>query len=297
VSEPDVAGAVDPTGADQSTGGAGAADEPEIVVLPDPEACSRLAAERIAGTLADAVAARGGAHWATTGGSTPAGIYRHLATAPLRNAVPWDAVELWWGDDRFVPSDHPLSNAKLAADVLLEVGALSGESGTGDYGVDVLGGRRPGAPIPALNIHYVPVAQAIADSDDVDWCAARYAEMVAEGPPIEAGWPVFDVVLLGVGPDGHILSVFPGSATFDRRELALGVPAPSHVEPHVARVTLNPAIVGAARTVIVVSHGDGKADILREVLHGPRDPRRLPAQLARRSRATWILDAAAARQL
>jgi 6-phosphogluconolactonase len=272
--------------------------EPELLVLSDAEACSELAAERIAAILTDAVAARGRAHWATTGGSTPAGIYRHLAATPLRDAVPWEGVELWWGDDRFVPRDHPLSNVKVAADVLLEIGALSGGSGTGDYGVDHVGGRLPGAPIPAANVHPVPTSEAIGESRDVDWCAARYAEMLrVDGPPIDGDWPVFDLVLLGIGPDGHVLSVFPGSETFDRSEIALGVPAPTHIEPHVSRVTLNPAILGAARTVLVVSHGDGKARILAEVLSGERDPHRLPAQLARRRGATWILDQAAARLL
>jgi len=272
--------------------------EPEILVLSDAEACSELAAERIATILTDAVTARGRAHWATTGGSTPAGIYRHLAATPLRDAVPWDAVELWWGDDRFVPRDHPLSNVKVAADVLLEIGALSGASGTGDYGVDHVGGRLPGAPIPAANVHPVPTTEAIGEGRDVDWCAARYAEMLQkDGPPIEGGWPAFDLVLLGIGPDGHVLSVFPGSETFDRPEVAIGVPAPTHIEPHVPRVTLNPAVLGAARSVLVVSHGDGKARILAEVLSGERDPHRLPAQLARRSGATWILDRAAARLL
>jgi 6-phosphogluconolactonase len=274
------------------------AGEPELLVLSDAEACSQLAAERIAAILADAVTARGRAHWATTGGSTPAGIYRHLAATPLRESVPWDGVELWWGDDRFVPRDHPLSNVKVAADVLLEIGALSGASGTGDYGVDHVGGRLPGAPIPAANVHPVPTSEAIGEGKDVDWCAARYAETLrTDGPPIDGGWPVFDLVLLGIGPDGHVLSVFPGSETFDRSEIALGVPAPTHIEPHVPRITLNPAVLGAARTVLVVSHGDAKARILAEILSAARDPRRLPSQLARRSGATWILDQAAARLL
>jgi 6-phosphogluconolactonase len=272
--------------------------EPEVVVAADPEASAKIAAERIAAILIDAVAARGVAHWATTGGSTPAAIYRHLANSPLRDDVPWGSVQLWWGDDRFVPRDHPLSNVKVAADILLEFAALSGESGTGDYGIDVVDGRLPGAPIPAENIHPIPTTEAIGEGRDVDWCAARYAEMLrADGPPIVDGWPAFDLVLLGVGPDGHVLSVFPGSATFDTVELVVGVPAPTHIEPHVARVTLNPAVLGAARAIFVVSHGDGKARILAEILGSEREPRRLPAQLGRRAGATWFLDLAAARLL
>ena len=102
--------------------------------------------------------------------------------------------------------------------------------------------------------------------------------------------PAFDLILLGVGPDGHILSVFPGSGAFDERAWAVGVPAPTHVEPHVGRVTLNPALVPAAHDLLVVSTGEAKADVLADVLKGPEDPRRLPAQLARRAGATWILD-------
>jgi len=91
---------------------------------------------------------------------------------------------------------------------LIDIGALSGESGTGSYGVDVLRGTVPGAPIPAANVHPMPTSEAIAGNRDADWCAAQYAEMLrAGGPPLENGWPVFDVALLGVGPDGHILSV------------------------------------------------------------------------------------------
>ena len=93
------------------------------------------------------------------------------------------------------------------------------------------------------------------------------------------------------------MSVFPDSETFDRDEPALGVPAPSHVEPHVARVTLNPRVVGAARDVVVVVHGAGKAEIVATVMGSERDERRWPAQLALRDGATWILDEAAAAAL
>ncbi len=273
-------------------------NEPEIAIRADPEDCSRTAAAMIATALISAVRDNGRAHWATTGGSTPGPIYRNLAEPPLRDRVPWDLVDLWWGDERFVPLDHPLSNAKIALADLLEIGALSGESGTGTSGVDVAGGRTAGAPIPADNVHTVPTGSAIAEGLRPIWAAQRYAEMLREdGPPVEGRWPAFDLILLGIGPDGHVLSVFPNSETFDRDDTVLGVAAPTTVEPHVARVTLNPRVLDVAHRIIVVSHGAAKAQILAEILGPVRDERRWPAQLARRAGATWILDTAAASAL
>jgi len=261
--------------------------EPTIVTLADAEACSLAAAERIVEILDVAIDTRGEAHWATTGGSTPAGIYRHLAETSLRDELDWRKVHLWWTDERFVPTDHPLSNAKIANDILLNITHRSpGSSSASPFGV----------LIPMDQVHPIETAVAIGESRDQDWCAARYAEEIqADGPdPNDGGWPAFDLLLLGVGPDGHVLSVFPESWTFDRPEWVLGVPAPTRVEPHVPRVTLNPAMVPAAAELLVVSHGSGKAEILRSILRGDRDERALPAQLARRSGATWIIDREAA---
>jgi 6-phosphogluconolactonase len=270
-------------------------NEPEIAIRPDPEACARTAADMIATALIDSAKQRDSAHWATTGGSTPALIYRNLALPPLRDRIPWELVDLWWGDERFVPLDHPLSNAKIALADLLEIGALSGESGTGAYGVDVVGRRTAGAPIHAEKVHPIPTGQAIAEGAGPIWAAQRYAEMLRDdGPPVDGRWPAFDLILLGIGPDGHVLSVFPGSETFDKDDTALAVPAPTHVEPHVARVTLNPRVLDVARRIIVMAHGAAKASIIAEVLGSVRDERRWPAQLARRAGATWILDQAAA---
>ena len=272
--------------------------EPEIVVLPDPDACAETAAERIATTLREAILGRAVAHWATTGGSTPAAIYRQLATPPLRDRVDWASVALWWSDERFVPRDHPLSNEKVAADSLLEIAWFAGETGTGGSGVDVVDRRAPGAPIPATNVHPIPAGEAIAHALGPESAAARYSEMLKDGgPPIDRGWPVFDLVLLGVGPDGHVMSVFPGSAAFDSPDWAIAVPAPTNVEPHVARITLNPRILEVARQIVVVAHGESKAGVLSNVLGGEREPRRWPAQLARREGVVWILDEAAAAQL
>ena len=255
-------------------------NEPTIVTLADPEACALAAAERIVEILEVAIDDRGEAHWVTTGGSAPAAIYRHLASSPLREELDWQKVQLWWTDERFVPPDHPLSNAKIANDALL----------------DTVPGRVHGVLIPIDQVHPIETGAAIGGGHDETWAAHRYAEDIqADGPDTnDDGWPAFDLILLGIGSDGHILSAFPGSPAFDAPEWVVGVPAPTHIEPHVARVTLNPALVGAAHELIVVSHGAEKADVLRDILQGERDERRLPAQLARRSGATWFLDRAAA---
>ena len=247
---------------------------PRLVTVPDTSAAGRVAAEIIAETLAAAVATRGQAHLATTGGSAPVGIYRALASSPLRETMPWSATQWWWGDDRFVPREHELSNVKPLDDVLLRDGA---------------------APIPAANLHPFPVARALAAGEDEAWCAATLAGSLRTAD-IERhdGWPVLDLVLLGVGPDGHILSVFPGSPALASEAWALAIPAPTHVEPQVPRVTLNPHVVTVARTVVVVALGAGKSEIVRRVLNDPLDPNLLPAQLARRPGSTWVLDKAAA---
>ena len=250
---------------------------PRVITEPDAAAAGRTAAALIAETLATAVAVRGRADFATTGGSAPVGIYRALAASPLREAMPWDATHVWWGDDRFVPREHELSNVKPLDDVLLRDGA---------------------APIPAANLHPFPVARTLAAGEDEAWCASELAgELRTAGLERQDGWPVFDLVLLGVGGDGHILSVFPGSVAFTSDRWALPIPAPTHIEPHVPRVTLHPNVVTVARAVLVVALGGSKAATVRHVLRDPFDPERLPAQLTRRPGSTWVIDEAAASEL
>jgi 6-phosphogluconolactonase len=270
----------------------------EIVVLADAASAAGAAAERIAETLATAATERGVAHWSTTGGSTPVAIYRALTVPPLVRRVPWNKVQLWWGDDRYVPRDHPLSNVEPADQILLRAGALSGQSGWGESAEDVRTGTVPAAQIPIANVHPIPMAEAIGEARGAAWAAARYdVELRAGGLPTQDGWPVFDLILLGMGPDGHVMSVFPGSETFGRPEWALPVPAPTHVEPHVTRVTLNPRVLDVARAIIVVVIGAAKAEVLAAVFGPERDPNRLPAQLAVRPGATWFLDEPAAARL
>jgi 6-phosphogluconolactonase len=251
---------------------------PEIVVAADPEAAAQIVAERIATILSEAVAARGRADWATTGGSTPVGIYRRLTERPLRDAVPWSHVHVWWGDDRFVPRDHPLSNVRPLDDVLLDP----------DHGV----------ALPIEHLHPFRTGESIGAGWDAAWTASTLAgELAGADLAIVEGWPVLDLVLLGIGGDGHLLSVFPGSEAFDSAAWAMAIPAPSPIEPHVERVTLNPAIVRVARHVLAVAHGAGKAAILGKIFGGQRDERRWPAQVALGANATWIVDEAAATRI
>jgi 6-phosphogluconolactonase len=271
---------------------------PELVIHGDPESASLAAAERIVTVLADAIARRERVDWATTGGSTPGGIYRHLAVPPLRDAVAWDRVHLWWGDDRYVPRDHPQSNVLPADQVLLGVAALAGESGSGGSAYDVSAGREPGVRIDPRNVHPFPTAAAIGQARGAAWCAASYVDSLrAGGIDTVDGWPAFDLLLLGIGPDGHLLSVFPHSDAFDRPEWAFAVAAPTHVEPHVERMTLNPQVIPHARAVIVVAVGEQKAAAVRKALRGEVEVREVPARLAATAGATWILDEAAASEL
>ena len=264
--------------------------EPELVVVRDPETGAARAADIIATALWDAVGVRGDrADWVTTGGSTIGSIYRALLAPAVRERIPWGQVHTWWGDDRFVPSDHPLSNVRPFDDVLLGGGGW--ESVHSDD-------RRERVRIPVVNLHPFRTGEAIGVGEDAEDCARDLAaELRSAGLPESDGWPVFDLLLLGVGGDGHILSVFPGSAAFDARPWAVAIPAPTHIEPHVPRVTLNPAIVGVARRVIVVANGASKAEAIGHVFGDAVEPRRWPAQLARREGATWILDEAAASNL
>ncbi|HUQ77726.1 MAG TPA: 6-phosphogluconolactonase [Patescibacteria group bacterium] len=264
--------------------------EPEIVVVADADAASALAANRIAASLRAAVESRGRADWATTGGSTPIGIYRRLASPPHLDDVPWPAVHVWWGDDRYVPRDHALSNVKPFDDIMLDVGDRQAGS--------ALGGGGAAVPIPLDHLHPFRTSDAIGAGSGAAACAAELErDLRAAELPIDEGWPVLDLVLLGVGGDGHALSVFPGSAAFESDAWALAIPAPTHIEPHVERVTLNPAVLRVARQIIVVMHGAGKGEILEQVFGPQVDPRRWPSQLARREGATWILDEAAAAHL
>lgn len=255
----------------------------EIVVLEDAAAVAREAARRTLAALKAAIDERHVAHIALTGGSTAAPLYRDLAAPENQAALDWSRVHLWWTDERFVPSDHPESNAGLAYSQLLG----GGETGT------------RAIPIDPENVHPVPVEEALSDDDPVALAAQHYAESITRHILLaRGGVPRFDVLLTGLGPDGHVLSIFPGSpALADDAPIALAIPVPEHVEPHVARVTLSAKSIAEAGLVIVMAVGETKADIVASVLGSERDVNRWPAQSALLPNATWLLDEAAASQV
>jgi 6-phosphogluconolactonase len=241
--------------------------EPRVVVKASLEEVGGEAAARFRRLAAESIAATGRFFVALSGGSTPRALYRSLAEPPSRDAIDWPRVHLFWGDERFVPADHPDSNYRLAREAFISR-----------------------VPIPTGNVHPFP-----ADAADPQTAAAQYDETLRRffaSPEREA--PRFDLILLGLGADGHTASLFPGSPALDEDgRLAVAAYVP---KLDAWRLTLTPSVLRAARHIIFLVAGLDKASALREVLQGPYDPHRLPAQLARPEDGdlTWLVDEAAA---
>ena len=243
----------------------------ELVILPDLEAVSRTAADRFV-NMAQSSASLGTLTQASdcitvalAGGSTPRRLYETLAAPSFRARIPWDRVHVFWGDERCVPPDHPDSNYRMARESLLDM-----------------------VPLPAENIHRV------RGELQPEAAAQAYTEELQEF--FDASWPVFDLVLLGMGKDGHTASLFPGSDALRETERpVVGVTAQYQDRP-ARRVTLTPSAINAARQVLFLATGAGKAETLRAVLEGPHQPDVLPAQVVRPTdgQLLWLLDAAAA---
>ncbi|MFN8619186.1 MAG: 6-phosphogluconolactonase [Chloroflexota bacterium] len=254
-----------------STGSEG---RPTILVADGPEAVSRVAADLLVAWLAGAIGERGVAHVALTGGSSAKGLYAALRAPSRAWALDWGRVHAWLGDDRFVPRVHPDSNGGLALHELAADGA---------------------GLLPAANLHLIPVEAAMSAGTGPAGAAAAYADEVLGLVPASSGVPVLDVVLVGVGGDGHLLSVFPGSeALASDAPITMGIPAPTHIQPHQPRVTFSPAILRQAGHVMPIVAGAAKAEVLGQIFGPERDPSRWPAQLALGPNATWLLDPAAA---
>jgi 6-phosphogluconolactonase len=242
-----------------------------LTVLDTAEDLARSAAETVVRLARRSVERRGRFVIALSGGSTPERLYRALAGEPtFRDAVPWPSVHVCWGDERHVPPAHRDSNYRMAREALLDH-----------------------VPIPAAQVHRI--ASEYADPE----AAALAYELALRGvfDLKEGERPSFDLLLLGMGADGHTASLFPGSPAL--RERTRLVVAPWVETLGAFRITLSmPVLTSAARTLLLVA-GPEKAAALRDVLEGPHVPERFPVQGLRDSRGTvtWLADRAAASAL
>jgi 6-phosphogluconolactonase len=241
---------------------------PVVRLFPDAEALCRAAAEEFVRRAAEAVAARARFTVALSGGSTPKRLYELLAEPPLRSQVDWGRVEVFWGDERCVPPDNKDSNYHMAQEAMLSR-----------------------LPIPAGRVHRME-----AERPDLDAAARNYQAGLARafGVPEDGDPPAFDLILLGMGPDGHTASLFPETAALG--ETGRWV-VPNYVPKFAAnRLTLTYPVLNAAREVLFLVAGADKVQRLAEVLEGPSDWNRLPSQGVRPEAGSlaWFVDRAAA---
>lgn len=242
----------------------GAAGEPRVVVAADPAALTDAATALVRRVLARAIEERGACHVALAGGKTPKGVYERLAMAG-EPAIDWTRVHVAFGDERMVPPDHPESNYAMARAALLDR-----------------------VPIPAAQV--IRVRGELAAANDA---ANAYAAALSTAFGLGVR-PVFDLVLLGIGADGHTASLFPDTpALYETGRIAVANQAP--VEPS-RRVTLTFPVLNAARAVVILTSGDDKAPAVARALAPEGDWEDCPVRAVRPATGTltWLLDAAAA---
>jgi 6-phosphogluconolactonase len=237
--------------------------EGSIDVLPDAEALARAAADRVVRRLHNV---EGPVAVALTGGRSPERLYQLLATEPWRSLIPWDAVHWFWGDERFVPADDARSNARMAIDLLLDR-----------------------VPVARDRIHRIPTAVATPHES-----ARLYEEMLRHflgRPTLDGPEPLFALVLMGLGDDGHTASLFPGQPTLEEQShWVVGVDE-AGMEPFVPRVTLTFPALASTREMLFIVSGAGKRSALERIQRGEM----LPAARARsRGELVWLLDRDAA---
>jgi len=226
---------------------------PERLVIVDGAALADAAAEWIAAAIEAGIRERGRCTVALCGGTTPRPVYERLARSPLASRIAWRSVEIYFGDERAVPPADPRSNYAMAKEALL----------------DHLG-------VPATQIHRME-----AERGDRDAAARDYERTLPEH---------LDLLLLGMGADGHTASLFPGAALLDERRRRVA-PATGPTPPR-ERLTITPPVIAQARRVAVLVSGAEKAATLERVLRGPARLRDLPVQLA--LGGTWFVDRDAA---
>jgi 6-phosphogluconolactonase len=240
----------------------------EAWVVNDPETLAREAAALVINTLHVAVTTRGVASIALSGGSTPKRMGELFVEEPYVSQMPWPSIEFFWGDERTVPIESDESNAGVAKRTFLDQ-----------------------VPVDLGRVH--PWQTDI----DPDTAAANYAALLGERLTIDVHFPRFDLVLLGMGDDGHTASLFPYTEALNETERwAIANPVE---KLNTTRLTLSAPTINNARMVVFLLAGAGKASRLAEVIDGPGDPGRLPSQRIRphNGRLIWLIDEAASAEL
>lgn len=244
--------------------------QPSVLLHPEPDVVAAAAAARLLTTLVDVQAQGRIPSVVLTGGSISRVLHRAVRDSGARDAVDWSRVEVWWGDERFVPADDAERNEKQAREDLLDA-----------------------VPVDSQRVHAMAPSDG-AHGDDVDAAAAAYAEQLAEAAA-GGGEPLFDVLMLGVGPDGHVASMFPGHPGLADERPALAVR--SSPKPPPVRISMSFPTLARSRETWFLVTGDAKAAAARQALAGA-DRTVIPAAGVRgRERTLWFLDAAAAAEL
>lgn len=255
--------------------GPAASAAPEIVVEPSADVLAANIAGRLVATLFSALTARPEAHLVLTGGGIMEQVLRSLRDLPGRDEVDWRRVHVWWADERYVASDSDERNDKAAFGAGLEA-----------------------LPLDRDRVHRMPASDS-GFGDDVDAAAVSYAAELAACVPSEHGAedvPRFDVVLLGVGPDGHCASLFPGHPGVSERVAAV-IAVRDSPKPPPTRLSFTLRAIDAANEVWFVASGDSKANAVASAISSG-DPAQVPAAGPRaRLRTLWLVDQDAAAQL
>ena len=246
--------------------------QPVVVVHRDPTVLADAVAARLITRLVDVQAARGSGSVVLTGGGVGIATLAAIASSPARAAVDWSRLDVWWGDERYVPPGDSERNETQARAALLDR-----------------------VPVDPARVHPMLADDGVTAPEQA---AERYAdELAAASRPEDHGEvPSFDVLLLGVGPDGHVASLFPGEPALYERERAV-VAVRGAPKPPPTRITLTLPAIQSATEVWLVAAGEEKASAVRLALAGAGDVQ-VPAAGARgRQRTLWLLDRAAAAKL
>lgn len=247
----------------RNQGGIEVSMKPDLRVFIDEQELSLRAAEAAVRTINQSMQTNGSASIVLAGGSTPRTLY-HLLSNQFRDRIPWAKVHVYWGDERYVPPDDPQSNYRMAKETLLDH-----------------------VPRPAGNVHPMPTGLSLPDIAARDYEKTLRADFSDE-------WPRFDLILLGLGEEGHTASLFPGSPALEEKtRWVVAVEAPA--KPPL-RLTLTLPVLTRAANVYFLVTGSNKAQALHNVLTGPPDPKNYPAAGIRLAQGTviWWVDREAA---